>query len=101
MFMSASVIGSIAPAVWSFCLAERACGLGTCLTTLHLLRESETAKILGIPYESVRSRCFPWRTRSAPTSGPLVAARWTRSCTSTAGEPTVPPNGRRRATWPA
>jgi nitroreductase len=52
-FMTASVMGSVAPAVWSFCLAARARGLGTCWTTLHLLREAEAAEILGIPYDSV------------------------------------------------
>jgi len=45
----ASVYGSIFPAVWSFQLALRACGLGSALTTLHLFREEEAAKLLGIP----------------------------------------------------
>jgi len=45
----ASVYGSIFPAVWSFQLALRARGLGSVLTTLHLFREEEAAKLLGIP----------------------------------------------------
>lgn len=45
--------GSILPAVWSFMLAARERGLGTCWTTLHLLSEPEVAEILGIPYDSV------------------------------------------------
>jgi nitroreductase len=45
----ASVYGSILPAVWSFQLALRARGLGSVLTTLHLFREEEVAKLLGIP----------------------------------------------------
>ena len=45
--------GSILPAVWSFMLAARERGLGTCWTTLHLTHERETAELLGIPYESV------------------------------------------------
>jgi nitroreductase len=45
----ASVYGSIFPAVWSFQLALRARGLGSVLTTLHLFREQETAKLLGLP----------------------------------------------------
>lgn len=45
----ASVYGSIFPAVWSFQLALRARGLGSVLTTLHLFREEEVAKLLGIP----------------------------------------------------
>ncbi len=49
----ASILGSIIPAAWSFMLAARARGLGTCLTTLHLMKERETAEILSIPYDSV------------------------------------------------
>jgi len=49
----ASQFGSILPAFWSFMLAARARGLGTAWTTLHLLREEEAAKILGIPFAEV------------------------------------------------
>ena len=45
----ASFYGSVLPAVWSFALAARARGLGTCWTTLHLAYEEEAAEILGIP----------------------------------------------------
>jgi nitroreductase len=45
----AGYYGSIFPAVWSFQLAARARGLGTVLTTLHLLYEKEAAAVLGIP----------------------------------------------------
>ena len=45
--------GSILPAVWSFMLAARARGLGTCWTTLHLPHEREAAELLGIPYGEV------------------------------------------------
>lgn len=45
--------GSIVQAGWSFCLAARARGLGTCWTTLHLTYEREVAAILGIPYDEV------------------------------------------------
>lgn len=48
----ASTYGSIFPAVWSFQLALRSRGLGSVLTTLHLFKEQEVAKLLGIP-ESV------------------------------------------------
>jgi nitroreductase len=34
-------------------LAARARGLGTCLTTVHLLFEEEAAGVLGIPYGEV------------------------------------------------
>ena len=49
----ASLWGSILPAVWSFMLAARARGLGTCWTTLHLPHEREAADLLGIPYDDV------------------------------------------------
>ncbi|MGH4031346.1 nitroreductase family protein [Actinomycetota bacterium Odt1-20B] len=45
--------GSILPAVWSFALAARARGLGTCWTTGNLANEKEVARILGIPYGDV------------------------------------------------
>ena len=49
----AGFYGSILPAVWSFMLAARSRGLGTCWTTLHLLNEAEAAEALGIPYDEV------------------------------------------------
>ena len=51
--MQAGFYGSILPAVWSFMLAARERGLGTCWTTLHLKFEKEVAEILSIPFESV------------------------------------------------
>jgi nitroreductase len=51
--VQASQWGSILPAVWSFMLAARARGLGTCWTTLHLPHEREAADQLGIPYDDV------------------------------------------------
>jgi nitroreductase len=50
--------GSIAPAAWSFMLAARARGLGTCWTSLHLFFEEEAAKLLGIPYAEVMQACL-------------------------------------------
>ena len=47
----AALWGSIVPAFWSFLLAARARGLGTAMTTLHLVYEREVAEILGIPYD--------------------------------------------------
>ncbi|MBI3961422.1 MAG: nitroreductase family protein [Deinococcus sp.] len=49
----ASQYGSIIPATWSFMLAARARGLGTCWTTLHLMYEKEAAEVVGIPYDAV------------------------------------------------
>lgn len=50
---SSSLLGSVIPAAWSFCLAARARGLGTSWTTLHLFHEEEAAEVLGIPYDEV------------------------------------------------
>lgn len=47
--MAAGLFGSIVPAMWSFQLALRSRGLGSCLTTLHLGAEQEAAELLGIP----------------------------------------------------
>ena len=52
-FAHSSILGSILPAVWSFMLAARNRSLGTCLTTLHLPAERQTADLLGIPYDTV------------------------------------------------
>jgi nitroreductase len=49
----ASSFGSIIPAAWSFMLAARSRGLGTCWTTLHLMNERKVADILGIPYDEI------------------------------------------------
>lgn len=48
-----ALYGSIMPAAWSFMLAARARGLGTCWTMFHLYHEEEAAHLLGIPYEDV------------------------------------------------
>jgi nitroreductase len=56
---SASTYGSIFPAVWSFQLALRSRGLGSVLTTLHLFREAEVAKLLGIPDEVTQVALLP------------------------------------------
>jgi nitroreductase len=45
---AAAFYGSIFPAVWSFQLALRSRGLGSALTTLHLVHEKEAAELLGI-----------------------------------------------------
>jgi nitroreductase len=46
--------GSIIQATWSFMLAARARGLGTCWTTVHLNAEEEVAEVLGIPVATVQ-----------------------------------------------
>ncbi len=57
--MMAGYFGSIFPAVWSFQLALRARGLGSALTTLHLLFEKEAAAILGIPDNVMQVALLP------------------------------------------
>ena len=51
--LSASFWASLFPAAWSFCLALRSRGLGSCWTTLHLLEDGErqAAEVLGIPFD--------------------------------------------------
>ncbi|MGE0572416.1 MAG: nitroreductase family protein [Dehalococcoidia bacterium] len=41
--------GSVLPAAWSLMLALRSRGLGTAWTTIHLAKEQEVSKLLGIP----------------------------------------------------
>ncbi len=53
VLMQSLVWGAVLPAVWSFCLAARERGLGTCWTTIHLAYEREAAELLGIPYDDV------------------------------------------------
>ena len=55
----ASIYGSILPAVWSFMLAARERGLGTCWTSLHLTYEKEVAALLGIPDDFAQVALIP------------------------------------------
>jgi nitroreductase len=45
----AGLWGSVLPAAWSFMLAARTRGLGTCWTTLHLRYAKDVGDLLGIP----------------------------------------------------
>ncbi len=56
---AAGLMGSIIPAMWSFQLALRSRGLGSCLTTLHLIKEAETAELLGIPDHMTQAGLLP------------------------------------------
>ncbi|HEY6532110.1 MAG TPA: nitroreductase family protein [Acidimicrobiales bacterium] len=56
-FQLATTYGSIFPPVWNFQLALYSRGYGTCITTLHLLREAQVRDILGIP-ESYTQGCL-------------------------------------------
>jgi nitroreductase len=57
--LQAAVWGSLLPAAWSFCLAARSRGLGTCWTTLHLVHEKEAAELLGIPDTCMQGALIP------------------------------------------
>ncbi len=56
---AAGLLGSIIPAVWSFQLALRSRGLGSCYTTLHLGLEAEAAELLGIPDHMSQAGLLP------------------------------------------
>ena len=56
---AAGLMGSIMPAIWSFQLALRSRGLGSCLTTLHLREEQEAAELLGIPEHMSQCALLP------------------------------------------
>ena len=55
----AGMFGSVLPSVWSFMLAARERGLGTCWTTLHLNFEREIASLLGIPDDHTQVAMIP------------------------------------------
>ncbi|MCU1352127.1 MAG: hypothetical protein JWM05_1336 [Acidimicrobiales bacterium] len=57
--MQAGIWGSLLPAAWSFMLAARARGLGTCLTTLHLIHEEKAKDLLGIPDHIMQGGLIP------------------------------------------
>ncbi len=56
---AAGLFGSIIPAMWSFQLALRSRGLGSCLTTIHLRHEAEAAELLGIPAHMTQAGLLP------------------------------------------
>ncbi len=53
------LFGSIYRAVWSFQLALRARGLGSCITTLHLRHHQQAAELLGIPENFMQVALLP------------------------------------------
>lgn len=57
--VTASIYGSILPAVWSFQLALRSRGLGSTYTTLHLGWEQEVAAVLNIPEQVMQVALLP------------------------------------------
>lgn len=57
--MQAAIWGSLVPAAWSFMLAARARGLGTCYTTLHLIQEEAAKELLGLPDHVMQGALIP------------------------------------------
>ena len=55
----AAMMASIFPAVWSFQIALRARGFGSCLTSLHLAHEKDVAELLGIPDDVMQVALLP------------------------------------------
>jgi nitroreductase len=55
----AAMFGSIYPAVWSFQLALRSRGLGSVLTTAHLLDDRRIGKLLGIASTHIQTCLIP------------------------------------------
>jgi nitroreductase len=68
----AGVWGSLLPAVWSYCLAARARGLGTAWTTLHLAREAEVAELLGLPDGVAQGALIPTAYYTGDTFRPAA-----------------------------
>ncbi|GAA4671755.1 nitroreductase family protein [Gordonia humi] len=56
---AAGLMGSILPATWTFQLALRSRGLGSCYTTLHLNEEAAAADVLGIPPHMTQAGLIP------------------------------------------
>jgi nitroreductase len=70
-FHQATLYGSIFPAVWNFQLALHTRGYGTCITTLHLHREAEVRRLLGIPEGYTQGCLLPVaRLRAGRTFSP-------------------------------
>lgn len=55
----AATMASIFPAVWSFQLALRSRGLGSCITSLHLANSELAAEVLGIPDNIMQVALLP------------------------------------------
>jgi nitroreductase len=56
---TASLYASMYPAVQNILLAARALGVGSCLTTVHKLRDAEVNALLGVPAGVETVACIP------------------------------------------
>jgi len=57
--MNSTIYGSVLPAVWSFQLALRSRGLGSCFTTVHLMWEDEVRRLFGMPEDVLQVAMLP------------------------------------------
>ena len=72
-FFTATLYGSIFPAVWNFQLALHSRGYGTCITTLHLAHEEAVRELLGIPDSYTQGCLLPVaRLRPGRTFRPAI-----------------------------
>ena len=55
----ALMYGSILPATWSLMLALRSRGVGSLMTTNHLLHSAEAARVLGMPDHIIQAALLP------------------------------------------
>ena len=67
-----SVYGSIFPSIWSFCLALRARGLGSSITTMHLMGEDRVAELLGIREGFLQTCLLPVAYYTGETFQPVA-----------------------------
>ena len=80
----AGKFGGALPMAWSFMLALRARGLGSCWTTLHIYQEAAVARVLGIPDNVTQTVLLPvayytgddFRPATRPPAGDYI--HWNR-----------------------
>ena len=66
-----SVYGSVYPSIWSFCLALRARGVGSSITTMHLHDADRIAGLLGIPEDFLQVCLLPVGFHTGDTFHPV------------------------------
>lgn len=94
-FAASSFYASVWPAAWSLMLALRARGLGSSITTLHLLAEQRSAEILGIPDHVTQLGLLPVAYYTGTTFGaglrrPATEVTYWDTWGTSALEPAVP-----------
>lgn len=77
VFEQAGFWGSVLPGVWSFQMALRSRGIGSCWTTLHLPRHDDVNELLGLPPTITQCALLPvaYYTGESFTPAPRRPAR--------------------------